>query len=83
MSDTTLDLPQLDINLDCEVDPAELNKLRVELLAAAETFNQLARYAELKEVAMTMRRKGDIVRAAYYENNCEKIYEALPEWARW
>lgn len=43
----------------------------------------LAHYAQLKATAMQCRLRGEIPRALTYEGLCEKLYESLPEWARW
>lgn len=43
----------------------------------------LADYAANKAAAMGCRERGDIERALMYERICERIYGALPTWARW
>ena len=43
----------------------------------------LAHYAYNKATAMRCRLKGDITAALMYEAICERIYNNLPEYARW
>lgn len=42
----------------------------------------LACYASNKATAMSCRLRGDINTAIMYEGICDRIYAALPEWAR-
>jgi hypothetical protein len=43
----------------------------------------LGHYAINKATAITLRESGDIQRAQVYEAICQKVYDRLPEWARW
>jgi hypothetical protein len=43
----------------------------------------LACYASNKATAQGLRVKGDIQRAIVYEDICQRIYDRLPEFARW
>ncbi len=43
----------------------------------------LAAYASNKGAAMGCRRRGDIQTALTYEDICDRIYDRLPEFARW
>lgn len=47
------------------------------------TCKTLAHYACNKAVAMGLRTKGQIDRALVYEHVCDRIYDRLPEYARW
>jgi hypothetical protein len=73
MSGITFDVP----NLDCEsINPADYEQL-------AATLSLLADYANHKAGAMKFRLAGHIVAAQRIEASMERIYEQLPEWARW
>ena len=43
----------------------------------------LANYASNKATAMSCRLRGDINSALMYEGIADRIYDHLPEWARW
>lgn len=43
----------------------------------------LGAYAANKVVARNLRLKGDIAQALEYEGICERIYNSLPDFARW
>jgi hypothetical protein len=43
----------------------------------------VANYASNKATAMQCRMRGDMQAAGIYERICERIYEDLPEFARW
>jgi len=43
----------------------------------------LAHYAYNKSTAMRCRLKGDINAALNYEAICERIYDNLPDYAKW
>jgi hypothetical protein len=47
------------------------------------TARDLANYASNKATAMRCRARGDIATAQMYEGICERIYDALPAYARW
>ena len=49
----------------------------------AAATKRLANYASNKATAMACRLKGRIAEAQQYETICDKIYEALPGFARW
>lgn len=44
--------------------------------------DSLSHYAWNKLTAMECRMRGDITAAVIYEDICDRIYAALPEWAR-
>lgn len=44
---------------------------------------RLANYAANKATAMSCRLSGDIRAAIVYETICERIYEGLPDYAKW
>lgn len=44
---------------------------------------QLKNYAWNKLTAMILRKEGYIERAKVYEDICEKVYNRLPEFAKW
>src|SRR6266852_536880 len=48
----------------------------------AATFN-LGRYASLKAQAMIWRAKGEIAMALRLEQDCKRIFDSLPDFARW
>jgi len=43
----------------------------------------LANYASNKATAVACRLRGEINTAGVYEAICERIYNGLPQWARW
>jgi len=45
--------------------------------------NHLKHYACNKAVAMELRADGKIDRALVYEQICDRIYEGLPDYAKW
>lgn len=45
--------------------------------------HMLENYAWNKLTAMILRKEGEINRAIEYENICQRIYDRLPEFARW
>ena len=44
---------------------------------------KLANYAANKATAMRCRLEGNIQTALKYEQICDRIYNELPEWAKW
>lgn len=50
---------------------------------AKRAVADLANYASNKATAMQCRLRGEIDTARMYESICDKIYNALPEFARW
>jgi anti-sigma factor RsiW len=65
----------IDVNLD-GLDETELG----EFIAACDL---LSRYASHKQIAMRMRKAGKTVDAVKMESECERIYQQLPDWAKW
>ncbi len=49
----------------------------------AKVIEQLRTYAVSKAAAMTHREMGNLAFAEPLEALCERIYQQLPEWARW
>ena len=43
----------------------------------------LAAYAANLFAAQSCRRRGDINAARAYDSICDRLYERLPDWARW
>jgi hypothetical protein len=88
--------PNLAPNLDC-VDASELmpfwnrhkrGKNYRELFpnggkGTKRATADLANYASNKHAAMFCRRNGDVTSALMYENICDRIYDALPDFAQW
>jgi len=65
------------INLDdATTDPAELDAL-------GRVLTILAAYADRKAGAMRCRIAGNITKAVELEASCERLFDRLPEWARW
>ncbi len=65
------------VNMDCATtDPTDLEEY-------AATLKELVSYAHNKAAAMRFRIKGDLMTAANLEKICDRIYDELPEWARW
>jgi hypothetical protein len=54
-----------------------------ELLEVAHAMSTLATYAKTKAKAMHDRASGMIADALVQEDQCERYYRSLPEWARW
>jgi hypothetical protein len=67
----TFDVP----NLDCD-DDKDLEEL-------GRVMRALGDYAHKKATAMQARRAGAIDSALGFERSCDRLYESLPEWARW
>lgn len=81
------------------VDPADLANWAQAIqtrprLAARDMFpmrpagyvkatRDMAHYAWNKAAAMRCRSRGDVMGATLYEGICDRIYEGLPEFARW
>jgi hypothetical protein len=51
--------------------------------ALALVYETLAKYARLKAIAMQSRLKGFPVSAWRHEDECDRLYLTLPEWAKW
>jgi len=66
----------LNINLDGFANTEELEEV-------AQALTTLAAYAKTKARAMRDRAAGEINDALAQERECERYYQALPEWARW
>ncbi len=94
----TIDLKPGPINLD-EIDSAELyafvdatkgsgrrrtarRMFKGEKLSV-QAVDSLHNYAYAKATAIAHRMRGDIKTAMHYESNCYRIYNDLPEYARW
>jgi hypothetical protein len=89
----------MDVNLDGFTSPNELldffskyhrpTREDAEQLFGAKptgyvrTAKDLANYAMNKAAAMRCRERGDVQTALSYESICERIYKALPDYARW
>ncbi len=67
------DPPNLD---DMSVDPKDYEE-------AARVLTRLAEYATWKADAMRRRLSGRVSEAVTREEICDRIYLALPKWARW
>jgi len=50
---------------------------------AMKATKELSKYAGGKATAFYSRQEGKIAFAMQYESLCDKIYEQLPEFARW
>lgn len=50
---------------------------------ATKIAKKLAEYALQKSAAMRYRESGKIDPALRHEKECDRIYNELPEWARW
>ena len=61
----------------------DLQQASKELNAVSEAFRILARYAECKEAACAQRANGHISLAQKCEAEADRVYDSLPEWARW
>jgi len=70
-------------NLDCFSCPSDLVKFRLECKHLEKTLALLRSYAEAKENAMRSRLAGKINNAIRFEQASDKVYEMLPEWAKW
>jgi len=69
----TFDVPNLD---DASMDAADYEVL-------ADTLRKLAMYATSKAAAIGFRKSGNIASALQHEARLERLYDDLPEWARW
>lgn len=49
----------------------------------AEVLRTLSTYMEKKASAIELRKGGQIEQALWKEEDCERLYNQLPEWARW
>lgn len=63
-------------NLDGIDNPKELE-------AIAQVLHTLAFYARKKATAIRTRLSGEINIALKSEKNCDRLYNKLPQWARW
>lgn len=64
-------------NLDCfSIDPDDFE-------GAADLFVQYATYCRLKGRAMRARLEGSIIGAEALERMLARIYDELPDWAKW
>jgi chromatin segregation and condensation protein Rec8/ScpA/Scc1 (kleisin family) len=69
----TQDAPNLD---GFSVDPDDFGRV-------ADAFEAYAKYLRLKHGAMRHRLAADVASAVDLEGQADRIYAALPEWARW
>lgn len=54
-----------------------------DLRGAGAAFSLLSQYAFTKANAVQAREDGRITEALRAEEACDRLYQALPEWARW
>jgi hypothetical protein len=73
MSDITFDVPNLD---DASTEYADYDRL-------TGVLKLLAEYSENKALAMYSRRVSADQQALALEARNDRIYQQLPEWARW
>lgn len=69
-----------------EIEPIPWNPdaMSVEEVSGLATGLQVLEcYVRNKSHAMKARANGDIERATELEAKCERIFERLPDWARW
>lgn len=69
-------------NLD-GMDEEDLSAFRDEAHKTIETLHKLKEYAACTVLARKLRFSGEIARAVNLEGQAERIYKALPDWARW
>lgn len=74
-SDSTalFDVPNLD-GLSVDAD---------DYFQASEVFHALSVYCQNKKISMSFRKHGNICKSEEIEKRNEKIYESLPDWAKW
>lgn len=63
------------INLD-ELTPDQLQE-------AAQVFRNLEGFAKQRAWAIRNRKAGDTEIAIIQEQQCERYYRSLPDWAKW
>ncbi len=96
--DHTADLEPGPVNLD-GMDQSELymfiaatrgsqprraaRRLFRDKLSSVLVTRWLNQYGQMKFVAMACRERGEVETALQYENICERLYNDLPEYARW
>ena len=85
----------MELNLDCETSEYLMHfwlhhqggrnakTLGLSGKGSRRTTGALANYAANKATAMRLRKQGFIANAMDYERICDRIYETLPESARW
>jgi hypothetical protein len=54
-----------------------------DLRVLGAAFSRLADYCDLKRTAMRHRKAGRIERALTFEASADRVYQQLPQWARW
>ncbi len=70
--------------MDTDIVPENLDCMDIEdLRKAAHAYEKLARYANKKIRAMTLRLEGSITAALDAEQTCDDIYKSLPKEYRW
>lgn len=65
----------IEVNLDCLSDD--------DLAEVGSVLSRLHDYTVLKRRAMRQRLGGNVAAACENERECDRIYAALPPWARW
>lgn len=68
-------------SLITDFNPDAIND-RTELEDCAKALKELAFYCEVKAQAVQFRLNGEISKAIFKENNCNKIYSRLPEMVK-
>jgi hypothetical protein len=63
-------------NLDATNNPDDV-------AAMVPVYRTLARYCDHKAVAMVLRKQGRVAEAQPYEALADRVYQQLPQWARW
>ena len=65
-------------------EPINLDAMPQEdMLEAARVLEMYSEYVRAKAFAIDYRCRGAIPHALQIEEECQKLYERLPEWARW
>lgn len=74
-----LDIP----NMDCFVDPSEVDEVAENLRQARAVVDTAIKYAVYKAAAMRHRLNGMVNNALRCEAQCDRLYAQLPESVRW
>ena len=83
--DFKIEIPNLDV-LEAKTIYAtvsETSEMVSEFLSVATVMLQLANYCRLQESAYRYRIDGPVDKALPLEKEQNKIYDNLPEWAKW
>jgi hypothetical protein len=70
-------------NMDCCVDPSELDEIRKDAKELMAQLQHIANYAEGRGYSMRCRLEGRMDLAPKFDAACESTYAKLPSWARW